>query len=391
MDGQHALLAPSFAPVWSHCSGAVMAAQQYPNLPTQATREGDAAHWVASECLTTFAKSDRAVMCSEWIGKLAPNGVIVDQDMTDSAQVYVTDVLTVANQYGALRGMLVEQRVNMNGIHSQNWGTLDCCIPVLDQGVIYVWDFKHGHDYVDVYENFQLIDYVFGIAELFGINGHQEQYIRIVMRVAQPRCYQASGPVREWSVTLAELRAHFNRLRDQANAALTNPTFTSGAHCRRCPALLNCDAAKLSTYSIFEYANRAPQLDTYSSAALSLEYQIVEKAQLVIKERLKAIHDEIEHRVSQGDKDTGYTVQTNYGRLNWDKEAAQVLALGSMFGLDLAKHDVITPTQAVDRCPVTVKETFEQEVKKIASRKPSGIKLVKQSESIGARAFGKSK
>ena len=67
----HALLAPSSAPIWGHCSGSVLAQQSAANIDTQQSREGTAAHWVGSECLKAW-QSDQLgdLTAAEWLGRV---------------------------------------------------------------------------------------------------------------------------------------------------------------------------------------------------------------------------------------------------------------------------------------------------------------------------------
>ena len=82
----HAFLAPSSAGIWGPggCPASPTVEAQYPEQEdSEKAREGTAAHWVASERL-----GGRSVA----VGELAPNGVVVDQDMIDGTDAYVADI-----------------------------------------------------------------------------------------------------------------------------------------------------------------------------------------------------------------------------------------------------------------------------------------------------------
>ena len=107
---EHApLLPPSSAGQWGNCSGSAIAQASVPNVETEANRIGTATHWVGESTLAVW-KVDRSgkLLCSDFIGKAAPNGVVIDRDMAEGAQVYVDDVLQVAQKHGGLRALLIE-------------------------------------------------------------------------------------------------------------------------------------------------------------------------------------------------------------------------------------------------------------------------------------------
>ena len=392
MSGGHAPLAPSSAPVWGHCSGSVLAAQQSPSIETQATREGTAAHWVGSECLEKAIEVGSGFpLCSDWVGKVAPNGVVISPEMTDAAQVYVSDVLTVANEHGALRSLLIEHKVRMPSIHAQNYGTLDCGLVLPNIRTIYLWDYKHGHGLVEAFANLQGVDYLEGLCEEFGINGHDDQTIRVIVRIAQPRCYQGDGPVSEWSCMLSDIRPYVNQLTAKAHEAFTNPTLTSGTHCRYCPALINCSAVRGSHYRMFDYVESPFVIDDMAGADLAVERSILGQGIKIAQARLDAIDEQLHHDICNGDTSSGLTLQAGQGRLKWTAPAQEVIALGTMFGLDVAKKEAITPTQAIALAPPETRTVFEQAINLIANRPSSGVKLVKIENSRNAKAFAKRK
>lgn len=390
MSFSHAILAPSFAPVWGHCSGAVQAALQHPQGDTQYTLEGTAAHWVGSECLESFKDPNGAAsMCSEWLGKTAPNGVVITQEMTDAAQVYVSDVLTVANEFGGLRQLLIEHRVAMPHIHKDNWGTLDCALVVFHNNKIYLWDYKHGHGLVEAEGNLQLVNYLSGLAGQLGIDGDADQAIDFEVRVVQPRCYQGDGPVSVWRGKLSDIRPYVNQLTHQAHEAMTAPKLTSGTHCRYCPAILNCPAVRKANYRMFDYVQQPFELDELSGPDLAFERELLTNNVKIAQARIDAITELVTHQIAQGDNSAGLTLESKLGAAKWVSDWRDVIAFGSMFGVDLRKPDCITPTQAVASVPVEMRETFEQAMQAHTRKKPGTPKLINIKDSRTAKAFRK--
>ena len=360
------------------------------NVETQASREGTAAHWVCSECLNNWKATEYGdLLCSDWLGKVAPNGIVIDDKIVEGAQVYVDDVLKVAQKYGALQRMQVEHRVHMPRIHpTQNWGTLDCCMALLEHGVVYLWDYKHGHRPVDAKGNLQMIDYLEGVMTELQIDGHAEQQLEFVIRVVQPYAYHANGPVSEWRGNLSELRAYINQLTHMANEALTDPRLTGGKHCRDCTAVGTCATARRYMYAFADYLNEPYVIDSMSGADLATERNILEGALAVGKARLGAVEDELSHRIKKGDGSTGLAVEsTQSNRWYWGIPVEQAIALCAQFDVDASKPDALTPKQALSKVSAEMRDPFEQTLKAAIKPPTTTLKLIPAEESLTSRAF----
>lgn len=393
MSGQHALYAPSSFGETAHCSGSVLAKQAVPDQETQATREGEASHWVVGECLTEWKKIDAPIaLTCDWIGKAAPNGVIIDQEMADGADVMVTEVLAICNKYGGLRCLLVEHRVQMTAIHPTNcWGTLDVAIDLRHLGKLFLFDYKYGHAQVEAKLNYQLIGYSQGLKELWGINGIDDQNIDVHMRIVQPRCYRQSGPVSKWDVKWCDLRGEVNLLAAQVHEAETNPQMCAGEHCRYCPAIIKCAAARQGGYQLIDYVKVPYEIEQYSDSDLATERMILESGYALLKSRLEAVNDELEYRVSNGATETGFIMQSGQGNLKYTVLPAQAAAFAMQLGVDISKDAVLTPTQTIAKTPVDKRPLIKEALKAITKRDATGLKLVPASESRTARAFQRSK
>ena len=394
MSGQHALYAPSAFPVTAHCSGSVLAAQAVPDRETQETREGDAVHWVAAECLTAWSMSGSSftAMAFDWLGKTAPNGVVIDQEMVDGADLMVSDVLAVCNQHGGLRRLLIEHRVKMPRIHPTScWGTLDVALDLRYVGLVYLWEFKYGHGQIEAYENYQGVGYMEGLREKWGIDGHADQKIEVHIRIVQPRCYRQSGPVDEWVVMWSGLRGYVNQLASQVREAERNPHMQAGKHCRYCPARSRCPAARQGGYHLIDYVKVPFEIETLSDADLATERQILKDGSVLLTSRLGAIDDELEHRIKAGAANTGLALEAGKGNLNWTVPPAQAAAFAQQFGVDNTKEAVLTPTQTIAKTPVKKRPLITQALKAVAARGATGLKLVPASDSRTARAFQRSK
>ena len=76
---------------------------------------------------------------------------------------------------GSVSHYKIEERVAIPAVHANNWGTPDTWIfghnATSGRARLVVIDYKFGHEFVEVFENWQLVDYLFGILQELGISG----------------------------------------------------------------------------------------------------------------------------------------------------------------------------------------------------------------------------
>ena len=382
------LLRPSFAPIWAYCSGAVAASACVPNVDSESTMNGTAAHWCAAATLESL-RDTGPITCMDFIGQTAPNGVVIDEEIARGAQTYVADILEVVEEYGTLHDLRIEHEMHIKSIHEQNGGTMDCGAVFMAKGRIFIWDYKHGHGKVDAWENWQLIDYLAGIVQECRINGYDDQFYTVHFRIVQPYCYQKDGPVEEKTCRLSDLRGHFNHLRHQANEAMTAPTLTAGKHCRYCPRLQDCTTATRAIYDFVDYVKQPLDFSTMSAAELAVERDILNTGKTLVSARLDAVEEDLHQKVAAGDRSANLALTTKTGRLKWTRPFDEVVGLGMLFNLDLRKRETCTPTQALDMLPPDKRAIFETQLKQFAKKDPTGLKLVNADNTLGARAFSK--
>lgn len=393
----HAPLAPSAAPQWANCSGSVMANATAPDTEVPRTRAGTASHWVVSEGLEYWKKQGLgSCTANEWHDSLAPNGVAIDDEMCEGAQVFLDNASEIVQRHDALQLMLVEQKVEMPHIHPQNYGTLDLAIPLLNyerggrvtSGKIYLLDYKFGHRANSAFANYQLLDYLQGLVKLYNIDGEAEQFIEVEFQIVQPFSYHAANKIDTWTESVANLRGYVNQMIAKAQEAFTNPSFSSGPWCRDCRAIHRCQTAQKGNYSLIDYVNDPCVILNMNGSDLATERAILEQGITTTKARLEAIEEELRHRLNKGEAvDSGLALQSAYGNLGWDVPAKQAIALASMFNVDAAKADILTPTQTIAKASKEMKPLLKKVMKNISSRPPKGLKLIEAKDSFTARAF----
>ena len=162
-------------------------------------------------------------------------GGVVDQDTANAVQVYLEAIRRVFPSMNTGASLGVEYQFHAPTIHSLCYGTADFWF-IAPQGILHVWDYKHGIGViVEVEENPQLMYYACGVLETQKLWGAVET---VVLHIVQPRAPHYAGPVRSWTISVADLKAWRDHILVPAmNRAMVSRDTASGEHCRFCPAL----------------------------------------------------------------------------------------------------------------------------------------------------------
>jgi len=341
--GAHAFLAPSSADRWVRCALAPTLEAAHPEIEASpSSLEGTAAHWVVQMLLQGTPVA---------LDMQAPNGIAVTEEMLEAAEVVRDDIYArLGPEWQSL--LFIERPVPIARVHpTQNWGTPDYSAWSRMENknlCLHLWDFKYGHGVVEAFENWQMIDYVDGLLEAASIDGLQEQTTFVEMTVIQPRAFHRDGPVRRWRVLASDLRAYFNRLQAAATEATgPNPSATPTPEgCEHCRGRHACEALQRAAYTAAERGRQYGALDL-TPHALGLELRALKRAQALLEARVSGLEAEAVSIIKRGEQVPFWSLESTPGRLAWQKPAAEILALGQMMGLDLAKPpECITPTQA---------------------------------------------
>lgn len=343
---------------------------QFPETePEQAALEGTAAHWVLDQCLSPHGVEIP-------VGTIAPNRITVDQEMIEAVECFEVAVEPVRAQT-----LHVEKKMGGTRVHpTLNWGTPDLwtfLFPVLD-----VYDFKYGHEFVEVYENWQLINYALFILELLGIGGANDQQITVRMHVVQPRSYTPEGVHRTWTVKASDLRGHANILAHAAAMATKpEPVASPGPWCKHCPGRHACTMLQRVALSSIEQAgHRLPVV--LPPEAVGLELRMLQRAQAMLAARVTGLEEQATGLLRKGQPVPGYAMESVAGRQAWGRPVAEIIALGAAMGVQLDKPGVVTPNQAVDKgLPAELVAAY-------TAPRSNAMKLVSHNDSKARRVFG---
>lgn len=381
MSGAHAFLAPSSAHRWVFCPGSARMEAMFPETEEKpATAEGTAAHWVV-ECLLLQERTPT-------VDEVAPNGVPIDADMIEAAQLVYADVV---ERLGAnwRTTINVEQRVTIPRVHAQNWGTPDIwAFQQLADGswMLHVWDFKYGYKVVEAFENWQCVDYVSGILSQAGLDeGGRDMQTFVSICVIQPRAPHREGPVRRWTVRASDLRGYVNRLHSSAQEACSDAPkcYPEPSACEDCRARVHCEANQRGAFRAAALGHAAQPLDM-SPHAVGLELRTLTRAKQLLDARISGLEEEAEALIRSGRPVSWFALESAPGRLAWTKPASEVFALGEMMGVSFAKKvEPITPTQAKALLPAALKPTVDA----FAARLSGSAKLVPDDGSKARRIF----
>lgn len=376
MSGAHSILPPSGAAAWRRCGLWVAMNQAYPKPDTPESMEGNAAHWVFAEMLAG------RIVCE---GLIAPNGVVVTEEMIEGGELVVE---TVRARVPA-ETVRVETPVSVRRINDKCWGTPDIWSFSWVTLELDLFDYKFGHRFVDEFENDQLMIYAAGIIDqLASEKGRSpselDQAITINFTIIQPRCFHKGKPVRTWRVRASDLRGHWNQLQSAAESALNvEPTATTNSECGDCPGRHACPALQKAAYYDAEFAVKSSPVELPPAAA-SLELKMLERSLERLQSRVEGMREAVGAYIRQGHSVPWHRAEQGYGRQQWTMPVDQVLAMGSLMGVDLSKPGVKTPKQAQ-------KSGVDEAVIKAYSVTPLGsIKLVPDNPADARRVFGTS-
>jgi hypothetical protein len=371
--GQHSILPPSSAARNIQCPASTLHEARFPEMGDDtASREGTAAHHAMEVRFTPGAPS---LVPDE---SAAPNGVIIDKEMIETAELLYDDVkATIGEPW--LPAVRVEMPVAIPRTHAQCWGTPDVHVYIPDYA-LYVWDLKYGHGIVEVFENPQLIDYGSGLGTHYGM----PESTPVVFRIVQPRAYHKDGVIREWRTTLLALRALINIRSNAAHEALApNPRFMVGPECDHCRGRHACDALQRAAGNAADISMRGHPLEM-SLTAIGTESLYLRRAMTLLKARISGLDEQMLAAIRKGQRVPHFTIERSNGRTVWAVPPKDAIAVARAMEVDISKPaEAMTPKQAIEAgLPADV-------VAGLSKSLPGEAKLVVDDGSTERRIFGR--
>jgi hypothetical protein len=368
MSGVHARIAPSSLYLTVACNGWLQLAEGLPTpAATEEELEGDSGHYVAA-----MYANGREIQ----LGEDTPNGLKATDEMIDGGILY----REVVGPEGVTETPVVVSRIHP----TECYGTPDRWRWNETTRTLRVFDYKFGHKFIEVYENWQLIAYAIGVLEMLGITS--DLGVTLILTIVQPRSYHPQGPVRSWKVKASDLRAHVNIAMQAAHAALgPKPKTVAGAHCEFCPARHICPTLQEAGADAIEFAGSAEPLNL-SAAAVGLELWLLRRAEELIEARKTGLEEQARAMIKRGEVVPCVSLESTKSRLTWLDNAPvdEIFGLGDALGVQLRlPPKPITPTQAKN------KGIDEAVIRQYAWNPPGKTKLIFDPNNTQARkAFG---
>jgi len=340
-------LRPSSAARTVQCPASVSLGALHPNPTSSAAEEGTLAHAVAEGVV---------------LGKPLPEGAT--EEMIEGAAMWLS--VTGADGHFEKFGMAPQ-------IHPENGGTPDHWKLRTDTSTLHINDYKFGHGYVEVFQNWQLINYA-AIAE-HAIGGLPDW---VEFTIVQPRSFHRDGPIRTWRIKSTKLPVYFEQLRTAFKAALEpNARAYVGSECKYCPARHACNELAKVTYDACDRAGEGLPLDLPPNA-VGRELQLIRRELKRMQARETGLAQYAESFIRSGTRIPGFNLEPSFGRECWSKSDAEVAALGEMMGVTMTKPALITPKQAI-------KAGLDASVVRAYSKVPTGdLKLVEDGVRLAA-------
>ena len=269
---EHSIYSASSSSRWTVCAAAIRMSLGVVNQTNPAAELGTAAHEVGEFCLRF------GINAFDCVG-MTFNKHVVDVAMSDAVQLYVSYIRDLCRKYNV--DPMLEKRVVMTSVADDVYGTSDCIIIVGDH--LFVLDYKHGYGVVEVENNKQAIFYA--IATLDTLNLWSViKYVHT--SIIQPRANHIDGAIRSCSYTIEQMvywQNVFNKA--VADGRRGDSSFTTGKHCKYCPARGFCRARIMYTLNLIFFGDPVDSMTDVEIAAVFNEIDSIKTNIEAIKER----------------------------------------------------------------------------------------------------------
>lgn len=252
MPDKHAILSPSAAHRWLHCTPAPRVEAEFPETTSEYAEEGRLAHSVCE----LAAKKKFTVMnnraYNSRLKKLKADPKWGDE-MLSTAATYVEHLTEHAMRFEHAPYVALEVQVDITDYAPEAFGTCDCIMIGGDELII--TDYKHGKGVpVSAQDNPQMLLYALGALKLYRpIYG--DMIRRVSTYIDQPRLDSYDGA----SMTVEELLAWGESIKPKAAAAFMGTgEFAPGEWCRFCRAKAKCRARANQNTALEDFKDCIP-------------------------------------------------------------------------------------------------------------------------------------
>lgn len=405
-EPEHARLAPSSGHRWGpgRCPASVNRQEGLPDVSTEASIEGDAAHLVLNGLLTDDPDGPDPVAFLAAVKLIGPEG----EAHVRAALDYVRDGDMV---------YLSEHKVNPGTMLDRDdcWGTLDIQRYLDPEEEVEIADYKHGFVIVEPEENYQLILYALGVLAAWPPFFGRPK--RFKLTIIQPRAPHPDGPIRSWVVDTQDLlNVWAPRFKAAARAtdADMNPATVPGGHCRDCKVHATCREARDHAASVVlgsPYTGDETPVEVLTEGLLqdqgtlsAGEIGIILENAALVRAWLKAVEKAGMERYLAGTPIPGTKVVEGRGSRAWGEQEGEdradtfarvTKALRSLTCVDKKKvpkscvltESLVSPAQAEKRIKPKVSKRTWEKVQSLIHKKPGAKVLVPDTDKRPAVAM----
>lgn len=235
MSGTHALLSPSAAHRWMHCTAAPRLEANVQDNETSYAQEGTLAHAYCADKLKSFFSLPTDAELEE-MKRLDDRYHTGEMDeYTDTYFTIVMEKFNCARTTTKDAQLKIETKLDFSKYVPEAFGTADAII--IADGCLEIIDFKYGKGVrVSAEENPQMLIYALGAYEAYSF---EYNINRVRMTIIQPRIDNLS----EYELTTAELlKWAALKLAPKAKEAFDGGKQLPGEWCQFCRVKCNCKA-----------------------------------------------------------------------------------------------------------------------------------------------------
>lgn len=309
---KHSELPASGAYRWTACPGSVRLAKGLPDVDTEYSLEGTAAHAMAERILK---------------GQLY---LVEDQDMVENVKVFTDYVLGRKHELNA--ALFVEQKLDLGALKPPvpMFGTGDAILAT--PSLLEIVDLKYGKGVVVEVENedgpnLQLMTY--GLGAYLALRPVVRSGIKTIrLTIVQPRADHPDGHIRSVDVTPDTLNVFATWLMEKArDTQKPDAPLVPGKHCRFCKAEGHCPALRKQSVALAQVDFEAvqPVATPPDPELLTLEQvaNIVSKAG-VVENWFTALRARLYRELGEGKAVPGFKIVAKRGKRVWaDQDMAR--------------------------------------------------------------------
>lgn len=232
----HALLSPSGAHRWLHCTPSARLEETLPDTESEAAKRGTLAHEIAELKLRRALTDKMPTRTYNTALKKFKSHELYEPIMDDHTDAYLEYVQKVVHEFPSPPFVAIERRVDISDYVPECSGTSDCI--VIGGGHLHVIDYKNGQGVpVEAENNPQMKLYALGAVKEFSLLFPIET---VHLAIVQPKVWDLPS---EWTLSAADLLAWGEYIKPIAQAAFKGDgEYTIGEHCGFCRAKATCRA-----------------------------------------------------------------------------------------------------------------------------------------------------